>query len=495
MYHRVGAAAYKADIQPTLDLMDHLGHPERKFPSIHIAGTNGKGSVSHLLASILQQGGLRVGLYTSPHLIDFRERIRINGKMIPQDEVCTFVEQHKETFERLHLSFFEMTVGLAFQYFAEQQVDIAVVEVGMGGRLDSTNVITPLLSVITNIGLEHTQFLGTTLSAIAREKAGIIKEGVPVVIGETHPETEPVFRQIAAERHAPILFADQEFFLSIIKETTDHLTFCIAPRARTNNDLPIENPQSGANHLLHSRLHHAALSSPSLPEKTQYTCPLAGSYQKKNLITLFGALQTLASTNTSQSARTNNDMPLQHRRPNSCHLSYSLPAHSHRTPISLPFDLQPLTIHAGIAHVIDNTHFQGRWQTIGHNPLVICETAHNADGVEAMMQKLSTLHFRQLHLVYGCVNDKNFREILRLFHSHFSILNFHFSIYYTQPSVPRALPVDQLAQAAEEIQMTGKTYPDVHQAIAAARSTAHPNDLILVTGSIFLVADALASEG
>ena len=184
MYHRIGAAAYKADIQPTIDMMATLGNPERKFRSIHVAGTNGKGSVSHFLASILQEAGYKVGLYTSPHLVDFRERIRIGGEMIPQSAVVDFVEHHRDMFDRLHLSFFEMTVGMAFDYFAREGVDIAVVEVGMGGRLDSTNVITPLLSVITNIGLDHTQFLGDTLDKIAVEKAGIIKEGIPVVIGD-----------------------------------------------------------------------------------------------------------------------------------------------------------------------------------------------------------------------------------------------------------------------------------------------------------------------
>ena len=203
MYHRIGKAAYKADITNTVSLMQHLGHPEQRFRSIHVAGTNGKGSVSHFLASVLMQAGYKVGLYTSPHLVDFRERIRINGAMIPRDEVTRFVELHKPFMETLQLSFFEMTVGLAFDYFASQQVDIAVVEVGMGGRLDSTNVITPLLSIITNIGFDHTQFLGDTLPKIAAEKAGIIKPGIPVVIGETHPETRPVFEHKAAEMRSP----------------------------------------------------------------------------------------------------------------------------------------------------------------------------------------------------------------------------------------------------------------------------------------------------
>ena len=220
MYHRVGAAAYKADIQPTIDMMEALGNPERKFKSIHVAGTNGKGSVSHFLASILQEAGYKVGLYTSPHLVDFRERIRINGEMIPQSAVVDFVDDNRDMFDRLHLSFFEMTVGVAFDYFAKEKVDIAVIEVGMGGRLDSTNVIVPELSIITNIGLDHTQFLGDTLEKIAVEKAGVIKEGVPVVVGETQPETEPVFRRIAAEKMAPITFADQHYVVDDISRYT-----------------------------------------------------------------------------------------------------------------------------------------------------------------------------------------------------------------------------------------------------------------------------------
>ncbi|MBQ3950760.1 MAG: bifunctional folylpolyglutamate synthase/dihydrofolate synthase, partial [Bacteroidales bacterium] len=187
-YHRIGAAAYKADLSNTEAMMQHLGHPERGFRSIHVAGTNGKGSVSHFLASILQEAGYKVGLYTSPHLVDFRERIRINGEMIPKEAVTDFVDANHTFFVEQQLSFFEMTVGLAFDYFRNEKVDIAVIEVGMGGRLDSTNVITPLLSVITNIGLDHTQFLGDTLEKIAAEKAGIIKLGVPVVIGQTQPE-------------------------------------------------------------------------------------------------------------------------------------------------------------------------------------------------------------------------------------------------------------------------------------------------------------------
>ena len=403
MYHRIGAAAYKADIQPTIDMMEALGNPELKFKSIHVAGTNGKGSVSHFLASILQEAGYKVGLYTSPHLVDFRERIRINGEMIPQQEVVDFVERNRQLFADLKLSFFEMTVGMAFDYFAQEKVDIAVVEVGMGGRLDSTNVILPELSVITNIGLDHTQFLGDTLEKIAVEKAGIIKEGVPVVVGETQPETEPVFRRIATERFAPITFADQHYVVDDISRYTEELT---------------------------------------------------GEYQKKNIATVLEAVEVL----------------------NSCSR----------------FTISNSQLQRGLSRVVTNTHLHGRWQTIGTDPLTICETAHNEPGIRAMMDKLKSMDFKRLHLVYGCVNDKDFRSILHLLVAQFTSSNFQFSFYFTQPSVPRRLPVADLQAAAGEMGIEGPGYGNVKEAIAAARKVAGHDDLVLVTGSIFLVADALA---
>ena len=403
MYHRIGAAAYKADIQPTIDMMEALGNPELKFKSIHVAGTNGKGSVSHFLASILQEAGYKVGLYTSPHLVDFRERIRINGEMIPQQEVVDFVERNRQLFADLKLSFFEMTVGMAFDYFAQEKVDIAVVEVGMGGRLDSTNVILPELSVITNIGLDHTQFLGDTLEKIAVEKAGIIKEGVPVVVGETQPETEPVFRRIATEHFAPITFADQHYVVEDISRYTEELT---------------------------------------------------GEYQKKNIATVLEAVEVL----------------------NSCSR----------------FTISNSQLQRGLSRVVTNTHLHGRWQTIGTEPLTICETAHNEPGIRAMMDKLKSMDFKRLHLVYGCVNDKDFRSILHLLVAQFTSSNFQFSFYFTQPSVPRRLPVADLQAAAGEMGIEGPEYGNVKEAIAAARKVAGHDDLVLVTGSIFLVADALA---
>ena len=412
MYHRIGAAAYKADIQPTIDMMAALGNPERKFRSIHVAGTNGKGSVSHFLASILQEAGYKVGLYTSPHLVDFRERIRINGEMIPQEDVVYFVERNRGMFAELKLSFFEMTVGMAFDYFARQKVDIAVVEVGMGGRLDSTNVITPLLSVITNIGLDHTQFLGDTLEKIAGEKAGIIKDGVPVVIGETQEETMPVFMQKATEHNAPITFADQHYVVDDISRYTEELT---------------------------------------------------GEYQKHNIATVLEAVEVLRGLQDKES---------QGRK---------------------AIELTPTAIKQGLAKVVTNTHLHGRWETIGIEPLTICETAHNEPGIRAMIGKLATMNFRRLHLVYGCVNDKDFRSILKLLSMQLATLDAELVWYFSQPSVPRGLAVEELKAAAQELGIEGAAYRDVEDAIAAARGDADAKDLVLVTGSIFLVADALGS--
>lgn len=416
MYHRVGKAAYKADLDNTHRLMDHLGHPERSFRSIHVAGTNGKGSVCHSLAAILQRAGYKVGLYTSPHLVDFRERIRINGVMIPRETVTDFVVLHRPFMQSLDLSFFEMTVGLAFDYFAREQVDVAVIEVGMGGRLDSTNVITPLLSVITNIGFDHTQFLGDTLPKIAAEKAGIIKNGVPVVIGETHPETSEVFRLRASLLSAPIYFADQH-------RGFDFPSFSLSLSGNLGSSATIEvHPQ------------------------------LQGAYQRQNITTLMQAVELLAS-------------------------------------VGLPVTIQ--AVEEGVAHVVSDTGLHGRWETIGTNPLTICETAHNADGIRAMLEKLSTMHYRRLRLVYGCVNDKDYRSILQMLPS-------DAVFYFTQPSVPRRLPVEQLVEATRQLGISGNAFPDVADALDVARDDADPDDLILVTGSIFLVADALTpilSEG
>jgi len=263
MYQRVGASAYKADLSNTIRLLELLEQPQQQFKTVHIAGTNGKGSVSHMLAAVFQEAGYKTGLYTSPHLKDFRERIKMNGEMISEDEVVSFIEKYKADFDAIELSFFEMTVGLAFYYFRKHQVDIAIIETGMGGRLDSTNLVTPELSIITNIGFDHMQFLGNTLEAIAAEKAGIIKNGTPVVIGETQPETKTVFEQIASQHQSEIIFADKQFDASLLSKSDDDYQYFDVWK---DSHLFIE----------------------------ELKLPLLGRYQSKNLITTVCALDYLS---------------------------------------------------------------------------------------------------------------------------------------------------------------------------------------------------------
>ena len=414
MYHRIGAAAYKADIKNTVQLMALLGNPEKKFKSIHVAGTNGKGSVSSLLASILQESGYKVGLYTSPHLLDFRERIRVNGEPIIRGNVVDFVQNYRCAIEGIGLSFFEMTVGMAFEYFAQQQVDVAVVEVGMGGRLDSTNVITPDLSVITNIGLDHTQFLGDTLTKIASEKAGIIKPEVPVVIGETHPDTSVVFETKAMQQGAPIDFADKRYKIVPLSDDGLTLTFDVEKLGQ--------------------------------PVYKSLICPLTGAYQLKNLATVFQSVEILRI---------------------------------------LGYKISDAQLADGLRNVVQNTGFQGRWQVVHKKPLVICETAHNEDGIRSMLAKLDSMSYSNLRIVYGCVNDKDYGKILNM-------LPKQAAYYFTRPSVERGLEVDKLVQCADMVGLHGSQYPDVGKALSAAIADASSDDLILVTGSIFLVADCLA---
>jgi dihydrofolate synthase / folylpolyglutamate synthase len=263
MFHRIGAAAYRFDLGNTVALCNLLGHPENTFKSVHIAGTNGKGSTSHLVASVLQSAGYKTGLYTSPHLKDFRERIRLNGKKIPKSYICEFVEKNKKSFEPIQPSFFEYCAVMAFQYFSEEKVDVAIIETGLGGRLDSTNVITPVISLITNISKDHTMFLGDTLLKIAIEKAGIIKKGVPVVIGETQPEVAEAFISRAKELDAPIFFADRNY--KIIKTGQKKNSFYLIRDGVPRDGVPLY-------------------------------CPLKGTYQEKNLISSFQVIKLLAES-------------------------------------------------------------------------------------------------------------------------------------------------------------------------------------------------------
>lgn len=390
MYQNKGKSAYKENLNNTLHLTKHLNHPETQFKSIHVAGTNGKGSTSHMLASVFQEAGYKVGLYTSPHLKDFRERIKINGIPISKQFVIGFVKKNKLFFKNHQLSFFEMTVGMAFDYFAKKKVDIAIIEVGLGGRLDSTNVIIPEVSVITNIGLDHTQFLGDTLEQIAEEKGGIIKPNIPVVIGETQRETKLIFKSLAKKNKTSIYFADQ-----LIDET--------------------------------------------------YVSDLKGSYQIHNIKT---TLQTLYEAKKQG------------------------------------FTILDIHIKRGLLNVIKNTGLNGRWQILQRQPKIICDTAHNKEGLGYTMQQLKEESFKKLHLVIGVVNDKSLERIINLFPKN--------AIYYfCKPNIPRGLDAEILKEKFEETGRKGRTYNSVTEALKFSKKAASKLDVIYVGGSTFVVAEII----
>ena len=413
MYQQIGGVAYKAGLNNIIQLLQHLDNPHKNFKSVHVAGTNGKGSTSHMLASIFQEAGFKTGLFTSPHLRDFRERIRINGEMIPENQVVDFIDHHKTFFEGLGLSFFEMTTGMAFDYFSKEHVDIAIVEVGLGGRLDSTNLITPELSVITNIGLDHVQFLGDTLEKIAGEKAGIIKNGIPVVIGETQMETRPVFEAKAAECHSPIYFADQIFDCDKIHiESNRKQEYDLWK----NNDLYMEACE----------------------------IPLMGLYQKKNLTTVFCAIDLLRER----------------------------------------FGITDPMIRDGLANVIRNTHLMGRWQILNDDPLTIADTGHNVDGIREVVRQLSEMTYNKLHFVIGMVNDKDIDHVLQL-------LPHHCEYYFCKADIPRGLDANILAQKAFELGLNGKVYDSVRDAYQSALNAAYFDDVIFIGGSNFIVAEVV----
>ena len=391
MFHRIGAAAYKPDIGNISQLSADLGNPHLKFPVVHIAGSNGKGSTSHLIASVLMEAGYKVGLFTSPHLKDYRERIRVNGEKIDPLFVANFVEQSKESWKSIEPSFFEITTALAFHYFAEQQVDIAVIEVGMGGRLDSTNIVQPLVTAITSISKDHTQFLGDTHKLIAREKAGIIKQNIPIVLGELPNEAKTEIKKIAHEKDSNII------------------------------DSTILNAPKSA---------------------------LEGSYQLFNERTAFGILQELQKLN---------------------------------------WNISEEHIQSGFLRVIENTHLMGRWQVIGNAPLTVAEVAHNEEGISFLAQKIKSLSFKKLHLVIGMVNDKDHSQVL-------SLLPKEAEYYFVQADIPRALPKEELQAKALEFMLKGNCYPNVHSGLKTAIENSSVNDLVIVTGSIFTVAEILPEE-
>ncbi|WP_438962735.1 bifunctional folylpolyglutamate synthase/dihydrofolate synthase [Nonlabens sp.] len=390
MYQRVGKAAYKANLDNTILLDDHLGNPHEAFSSIHVAGTNGKGSTCHMIASVLQEAGYKVGLYTSPHLKDFRERIKINGQEVSQEFVTQFIENHKTFFEKNHLSFFEMTVGMAFQYFKEEQVDVAVIETGLGGRLDSTNIVTPLISIITAIDMDHVAMLGNTLVKIAGEKAGIIKEGKPVVIGERRGWLRKRFRESALHKNAP-----------------------------------------------YYQVNHRLKALPS---------DLLGSYQKDNARTAVTALEVLKSNNY--------------------------------------FKFTKEQLEYGLLHVVKNTGLRGRFELLQTDPRVIAETAHNPAGIKTLVKQLEREIYENLHIVIGMAADKDVKQVI-------SLLPKDAYYHISKPDVPRGMEVSVLSSYFKEMDLRYKKYTSIPVALKSAKRLAHKDDLIIVTGSVFVVAEVI----
>lgn len=414
MFQRIGAAAYKADIYNTVELMKALGNPEKKFKSIHVAGTNGKGSSSHLIASILREKGLKVGLHTSPHLKDFRERIKIDNKMCDEEFVINFVENNKELIKRIKPSFFETAVAMAFTYFAQENVDIAIIEVGMGGRLDSTNVINPLACLITNISFDHTQFLGNSLEAIAQEKAGIIKQNTPVVISQTQKETQNVFSLKANEKNSPICFADS--YLSC--ENVNHSQGLLKMDIYKNGVERIKNLQSS----------------------------LSGYYQQKNILGVVALI----------------DMLNQYHN----------------------FNISDEEIKQGIENLSSNFPIAGRWQTLCNKPLTICDTGHNEDGLKYVIEQIKNTPHEKLRFVLAMVNDKDVNKVL-------SMLDKDAEYYLSQAKIPRALPVDELAEKAMQAGLSFTKYDTISQALTQAQQDSKENDLVFVGGSTFTVAEVV----
>ncbi|MCG8219897.1 bifunctional folylpolyglutamate synthase/dihydrofolate synthase [Tenacibaculum finnmarkense] len=387
MYQKEGKTAFKKDLTNSIALSNELGNPEKKFKTIHVGGTNGKGSTSHLIASVLQEAGYKVGLYTSPHLKNFTERIRVNGQEIEQESIIDFISQNKQFLEAQKLSFFEMTVGMAFDYFAKQKVDIAIIEVGLGGRLDSTNIITPEVAVITNIGLDHTQFLGETLPEIAYEKAGIIKDNISVVVGERQKEVEKVFIDKASDCNAEIVFAsDQDY---------------------------------------------------------SYKTDLLGDYQSKNVKTAVKAISQLKD-----------------------------------------FVVSEENIKNGLLKVVENTNLKGRWQILQQEPKIICDTAHNKEGLIYTLAQLKNEQYKNLHIVLGVVSDKDLAAILPMFPQ-------NARYYFCKPNIIRGLSEKKLKDTAEVFNLTGDLFGSVNEAFESAKTQANSEDCIYIGGSTFVVAEIL----
>jgi dihydrofolate synthase/folylpolyglutamate synthase len=407
MFQRIGAVAFKKDLTNTLKLCYLLGNPQQSFNSIHVAGTNGKGSSSHMLASVFQVAGYKTGLYTSPHLKEFTERIKVNGTEVTQNYVLDFVNRIKPAIEEIRPSFFEITVAMAFDYFAKEKVDVAVVETGLGGRLDSTNVITPLVSLITNIGWDHKELLGNTLLEIAGEKAGIIKRGVPVVVSERQQEVQDVFIRKAGQQGAAISFASDEFVVHT-------------------------HPDGETIDILKGKI--VVLSDVQFP--------LRGLYQNRNIPGVMKTVEVLGR--------------------------------------QLP--VKQAQLKKALENVVANTGLKGRWQMLSSSPKVVCDTAHNADGIRFVLQQIASVRYDRLFIVWGMVKDKDIQELL-------AMLPKKATYYFCQAKIPRALDADLLQQEAGRCGLHGEVIRDVNEAKREALSQASAQDFVFIGGSTYVVAE------
>lgn len=414
-FKKYGAKAVKYGLHNIENLCALANHPQQKFKSIHIAGTNGKGSVTHILAAIFMQAGYKTGTLTSPHYKDFRERIKINGQYIPKEDVVLFVETYRMKIEELQASFFEITTAMSFWYFDQQQVDIAIIETGLGGRLDSTNVIQPDLSIITNIGLDHQQMLGDTIEKIAYEKAGIIKKNTPVVIGKTQSETKHVFEEVAAQNNAPLYFSKDILEVSIAKNVDINLNQHLLKYSHPAKTLIIETD-------------------------------LKGSYQQQNLQTALTAVEVYQKKYGTF--------------------------------------IQEDKLRYALKSIKRISNLLGKWMVLQQAPLVVADSAHNEDGITSVLDSIKTISFKKLHIVFGMMKDKAVEPILKL-------LPNEATYYFCSPDFKRALAVETLLKEAERHGLKGKAYSSVEMAHQSVILDAGKDDLVLIIGSCFLVAQVL----
>ena len=413
MYQRIGSAAYKKTLDNITLLCDALDNPHLKFKNIHVAGTNGKGSVSHMLASIFHEAGYSTGLYTSPHLKDFRERIKINGEKISRFRVSSFVTSNKNLFKKIKPSFFEMTVAMAFDYFAKKKVDIAIIETGLGGRLDSTNIIKPELSIITNVSKDHTTLLGNSIKNIAEEKAGIIKVNTPLVLGDYSKEYYPLIKDKCKKLNAPLFIASKKYL---------------------SKKLPSKN----------KALQKIKIKNRITKKSNIISTDLLGDYQMQNICTVLKSTEILKKK----------------------------------------FEISDKNIISGLMHVIKNTGLQGRWQILNKKPLCICDTGHNADAINKIVQQINTIPYKNLHFVFGVVKDKTLTDILKY-------LPKSAIYYFCKANVPRGLDEKLLKKIASGFKLKGESYSSVDKAFHAAKKYANKQDLIFIGGSAFVCSEII----